>query len=128
MPVLAPVPLDRDPSPTAAPVALSTAHPEVEPRGALLLGLLCAAVLLPRLVLFPINENLGGDAVVRTELAQRWAAHPHWIASMEDGAYQFGPLHLYLVDLRSSWGSTRRTPGAGSACSSRSSASSRSTA
>lgn len=55
------------------------------------------AVLLPRLLLFPWSENLYGDAVIRTELAQRWADHPHWISSFADGAYQFGPLHLYLV-------------------------------
>lgn len=53
--------------------------------------------LLPRALLFPINQNLYGDAVVRTDLAERWAADPHWISSFADGAFQFGPLHLYLV-------------------------------
>jgi len=57
----------------------------------------CALVLLPRLAVFPWSENLYGDAVVRTELAQRWLSNPHWIAHMDDGAFQYGPLHVYLV-------------------------------
>jgi 4-amino-4-deoxy-L-arabinose transferase-like glycosyltransferase len=61
------------------------------------LALLCAAVLLPRAIAFPFSENLYGDAVSRTELAEKWLDRPHWIASMDDGAYQYGPLHLYLV-------------------------------
>ena len=61
------------------------------------LGLLLVAALLPRLVVFPVNENLYGDAVVRTELAERWLRAPHVITAYGDGAYQFGPLHLYLV-------------------------------
>lgn len=68
-----------------------------EPRTWVMLALLVAVTLLPRALVFPINENLHGDAVVRTELAERWAQAPHWIASFEDGAYQFGPLHLYAV-------------------------------
>ncbi len=59
--------------------------------------LACALVLLPRLAVFPFSENLYGDAVARTELAQRWLTAPHWIAHMDDGAFQYGPLHLYLV-------------------------------
>jgi hypothetical protein len=35
--------------------------------------------------------------IPRTDLAQQWAAAPHWISSFADGALQFGPLHLYLV-------------------------------
>ena len=62
-----------------------------------MLALLVLVTLLPRALVFPVNENLHGDAVVRTELAERWAAEPHWIGSFEDGAYQFGPLHLYAV-------------------------------
>jgi 4-amino-4-deoxy-L-arabinose transferase-like glycosyltransferase len=62
-----------------------------------LLGLLIAAVLLPRLLLMPFNENFYGDAVARTDLAERWANAPHLITSYGDGAYQFGPLHLYFV-------------------------------
>ncbi len=68
-----------------------------EPRLLAVLTLLALATLLPRALVFPLNENLHGDAVVRTELAERWAADPHWISSFEDGAYQFGPLHLYTV-------------------------------
>jgi 4-amino-4-deoxy-L-arabinose transferase-like glycosyltransferase len=61
---------------------------------------LCAAVFVPRLVVFPFNENTNyGDALVRTELAERWLSAPHWISSFHDGAYQFGPLHIYLVAL-----------------------------
>jgi 4-amino-4-deoxy-L-arabinose transferase-like glycosyltransferase len=63
----------------------------------LLLGLLIAAALLPRLLLMPFNENFYGDAVARTELAERWLREPHLITSYGDGAFQFGPLHLYLV-------------------------------
>jgi 4-amino-4-deoxy-L-arabinose transferase-like glycosyltransferase len=59
--------------------------------------ILLGTVLLPRLILFALNENLFGDAVSRTELAAEWAAHPHWIASFADGARQYGPLHLYLL-------------------------------
>jgi len=37
-----------------------------------------------------------GDAPVRIELAERWAAHPHlWHGYLE--TYQYGPLHLTLV-------------------------------
>jgi 4-amino-4-deoxy-L-arabinose transferase-like glycosyltransferase len=63
----------------------------------LLLGLLLVAALVPRLVVFPVNENFYGDAVARTELAERWVSSPHLIRSFSDGARQFGPLHLYLV-------------------------------
>lgn len=86
-----------------APVSLTAVEgelaPEPNPRKVTLW--LLAAALLPRALLMPFNENLYGDAVVRTELALRWAAHPHWIASFADGAFQFGPLHLYLVGLLS---------------------------
>ncbi|HZH04210.1 MAG TPA: hypothetical protein VEY30_10515, partial [Myxococcaceae bacterium] len=60
---------------------------------------LVLASLLPRLSLMAYNENFYGDAVARTELALRWSAHPHWIASASDGAYQFGPLQLYLIGI-----------------------------
>jgi hypothetical protein len=59
--------------------------------------LLVAAALLPRLIAFPFNENLYGDAVVRTELAERWLRNPRWIFSFDDGVFQFGPLHIYLL-------------------------------
>ncbi|XXF76670.1 glycosyltransferase family 39 protein [Myxococcaceae bacterium GXIMD 01537] len=84
------------PVPTAPPLsALPESSPEPSTR--LLLGVLLVAALLPRLLLFPVNENLYGDAVVRTELAERWLNDPHLIKSYQDGAYQFGPLHVYLV-------------------------------
>jgi 4-amino-4-deoxy-L-arabinose transferase-like glycosyltransferase len=70
-----------------------------EPRVQTLLVLLLSAALVPRLILLPVNENFYGDAVIRTELAARWAAHPHWITSWADGAFQFGPLHIYLMGL-----------------------------
>ncbi len=60
---------------------------------------LCAVVVLPRLLVFPFNENLYGDAVARTWLAEYWAESPHLIGSFAQGARQFGPLHLYLLAL-----------------------------
>ncbi|WNG20145.1 ArnT family glycosyltransferase [Cystobacter fuscus] len=68
-----------------------------EPSTRLLIALLIAAALLPRLLLMPFNENYYGDAVARTELSERWAREPHVITSYGDGTYQFGPLHIYLV-------------------------------
>ncbi|MHB8877661.1 MAG: ArnT family glycosyltransferase [Myxococcaceae bacterium] len=70
---------------------------EHEPSSARVVALLLGVALLPRLLLLAVNENLYGDAVIRTELAERWWARPHWIASFDDGAFQFGPLHLYLM-------------------------------
>ncbi|HYO58025.1 ArnT family glycosyltransferase [Archangium sp.] len=86
------------PRPSGVTPTLSAA-PEVtpEPNTRLLLILLLAAALLPRLLLMPFNENFYGDAVARTELAERWVRQPHLITSYGDGAYQFGPLHLYAV-------------------------------
>ncbi|MBF5044698.1 glycosyltransferase family 39 protein [Aggregicoccus sp. 17bor-14] len=75
---------------TPAPAAVAAPEP------ARLLLWLLAAALLPRLGLFFFNENLYGDAVVRTELAERWLGHPHWIRGYGDGTFQFGPLHVYL--------------------------------
>ncbi len=68
-----------------------------EPSSRLIFWGLLAVALLPRLLLLPFNENLYGDAVVRTELAERWLREPHLITSYGDGAFQFGPLHLYVV-------------------------------
>lgn len=81
----------------STPVLAAVPEPLPEPNSRLLLGLLIAAVLLPRLWVMPVNENFYGDAVARTELAERWAREPHLMTSYADGAYQFGPLHLYLV-------------------------------
>jgi 4-amino-4-deoxy-L-arabinose transferase-like glycosyltransferase len=82
---------------SSEPVLSALPAPEREPSTRLLLGLLLVAALVPRLGLFPINENLFGDAVARTELAERWLREPHLIESFGDGALQFGPLHVYLV-------------------------------
>ncbi len=60
---------------------------------------LLALVALPRLVVFPFNQNLGGDAIARVWLAHRWLEAPHVIASFDQGAVQFGPLHIYLLAL-----------------------------
>lgn len=78
---------------------LALVHPAPEPRTGWVLAILLAVALAPRLVLLPLNENLYGDAVARTELAERWAEDPHWITSFQDGALQFGPLHLYVMGL-----------------------------
>jgi len=78
---------------------LAVVEPAPEPSSRRTVWLLLAVVVLPRLLLLPFNENLYGDAVVRTDFAQRWAEHPHWIASYDDGAFQFGPLQIYLVGL-----------------------------
>ncbi len=60
---------------------------------------LVAAVVLPRLVVFPFNENLAGDSIARTWLAHRWLERPHFIFGFDGGAKQFGPLHIYLLAL-----------------------------
>lgn len=60
---------------------------------------LMATVALPRLLLLPFNENLYGDAIPRTEMAERWMAHPHLITAFGDGTGQYGPLHLYLIGI-----------------------------
>ncbi len=72
---------------------------EAVPRHSLIVWSLLAAALLPRLLLLALNENLYGDAVIRTELGARWLENPRWIESFKDGAFQFGPLHLYLMGL-----------------------------
>lgn len=60
-----------------------------------LLGAIGLFVLL-RCSLFPLGQNYLADAVARTELAQRWAAHPHFISNPEE-VYVIGPLHAYLA-------------------------------
>ncbi|TQF13369.1 hypothetical protein FJV41_24185 [Myxococcus llanfairpwllgwyngyllgogerychwyrndrobwllllantysiliogogogochensis] len=91
----APTPVSHPSSPVPSLAAVPT--PAHEPSTRWLLGILLVVALLPRLVVFFLNENLYGDAVVRTELAERWLREPHLITAYGDGAYQFGPLHLYLV-------------------------------
>lgn len=85
------------PSPPATPLLSAVPAGEPEPQARWVLVLLLAVALLPRLVLLPWSENLYGDSVVRTELAERWLSEPHLITAYGDGAFQFGPLHLYLV-------------------------------
>jgi len=87
-------------SPVPLKAVVDEGQPEPEPGFRKVSLWLLAAALLPRALLMPLNENLYGDAVVRTELGLRWAAHPHWISSFAD-AYQFGPLHLYLIGIAS---------------------------
>jgi hypothetical protein len=60
---------------------------------------LLALVAVPRLAVLPFNENLHGDAIARTWLAHVWLQHPHVIGSFDQGALQFGPLHLLLLAL-----------------------------
>ncbi len=62
----------------------------------ILAGLLLAFALI-RGAVFPIAENLYGDAVVRSEIAERWAEQPKLLRSFDDGIFQFGPLHFYLT-------------------------------
>jgi 4-amino-4-deoxy-L-arabinose transferase-like glycosyltransferase len=45
----------------------------------------------------PFAQDFYGDAVVRGDLAARFAAHPHFFGSFAQGAYQFGPLQLYIM-------------------------------
>ncbi|WP_408889427.1 ArnT family glycosyltransferase [Myxococcus faecalis] len=85
--------------PSSVPSLAAVPSPAPEPSTRLLIGVLLAVALVPRLLVFFVNENLYGDAVVRTELAERWLRAPHLITAYGDGAYQFGPLHLYLVGI-----------------------------
>ncbi|MBX7116707.1 MAG: glycosyltransferase family 39 protein [Myxococcaceae bacterium] len=62
-------------------------------------GLLLLGALAVRAAAFGFTQNFYGDAVVRTELGLRWASHPHWPTSFDDGVYQFGPLHIVLLGL-----------------------------
>jgi len=96
---LRPLPSPSPPPPEERRANLSVVEPLEEPTAQKIVWLLLAVAAVPRLLLMSFNENLYGDAVARTDLAQRWAEHPHWISSAADGALQFGPLHLYLVGL-----------------------------
>lgn len=85
--------------PTVAPEPEGGA-PAGQPRGlpdSVVVALLAGAALLVRALAFPFSENIYGDAVVRTELAERWLAAPHLITSFNDGVRQFGPLHTYFL-------------------------------
>lgn len=87
------------PSPRSAssPHLAALPGPAAEPSARWLFWVLLGLALVPRLAVFPFNENFFGDSVVHTELAQRWARAPHWISAYNDGSFQFGPLHIYLV-------------------------------
>lgn len=54
---------------------------------------------LTRVAAFCFTENLYGDSVVRTWLGYLWVQTPHVIGSFDQGGYQYGPLHVYLVGL-----------------------------
>lgn len=88
---------DIVPAPSEAPVESSVVRSEPDPRR--LVGALLLIAFLPRVFVFLFAENLYGDSVVRTELGLRWLEDPRIITSFSDGAYQFGPLHVYLSAL-----------------------------
>ena len=75
-----------------------------EPRVGIAIAVLSVAVAVPRLILLPFNENLYGDAISRTLMAERWLASPHAITAFGDGAGQYGPLHLYLIGIATAVG------------------------
>jgi len=55
-----------------------------------------AVAALARALPFAYGHEHYGDAPVRIELAERWAADPHlWHGYLE--SYQYGPLHLTLI-------------------------------
>lgn len=86
---------DTPDAPATPPEAVAApgAQPHSRRDLAILLGLL-GLFLAIRGAVFPFAENLYGDAVVRAELAERWAAEPKLLRSFKD-VYQFGPLHTY---------------------------------
>ncbi len=57
------------------------------------------ALLITRGIVFPYAENLYGDSVVRSEIAERWAQEPKLYHGFNDGVYQFGPLHFYYMGI-----------------------------
>lgn len=79
---------------SAAPARMSS---RLERSDWLILAALLAVFALARVTLFPFAENLYGDSVVRSELAERWANEPTLYTSFKDGVYQFGPLHFYYM-------------------------------
>lgn len=88
---------DSSVSSPEASIGSSAVRSEPDPR--LLVGALLLCAFLPRVCVFLFAENLYGDSVVRTELGLRWLENPRIITSFGDGAYQFGPLHVYLSAL-----------------------------
>ncbi len=73
--------------------------------------LLMFAVLVPRLIVFGVNENFYGDSVMRAELGGRWAERPRVIGSFDQGGYQFGPLHIVVLGLLTRAGGSRENVG-----------------
>ena len=89
----------QQPQPESAPASSPAPSPGLDRKDWLLIGALLAAFALARIPLFPFAENLYGDSVVRSELAERWANEPTFYTSFKDGVYQFGPLHFYYMGL-----------------------------
>jgi 4-amino-4-deoxy-L-arabinose transferase-like glycosyltransferase len=109
--VLRPVPaggVEKSRTPASGTDAPSASVAAAERRELLLLT---AVVLVVRLVAFFLTQNVYGDAISRVELGEQWAAHPHWIWAFGDGAWQFGPLHLYLLGVASMLWSSREHAG-----------------
>jgi 4-amino-4-deoxy-L-arabinose transferase-like glycosyltransferase len=92
-------PLASAPLPDPVPARPSDAPAPDDAAQARQLTWVLAVAVLVRALAFPFTDNLYGDAVVRTELAQRWLENPHLITSFADGVYQFGPLHTYYLAL-----------------------------
>ncbi|MBI5544919.1 MAG: glycosyltransferase family 39 protein [Deltaproteobacteria bacterium] len=82
-----------------SPAASARSSMRLDRRDWLILAGLLATFALVRVTLFPFAENLYGDSVVRSELAERWANEPTLYRSFKDGVYQFGPLHFYYMGL-----------------------------
>ena len=95
---------------TTAPVTAPPTESARDPDRTLMWVLLAVA-LLPRLLVFPVTDNLYGDSVVRTELAQQLVEDPKLISSYGDGARQFGPLQLYVTALPLALGVDRQDAG-----------------
>jgi 4-amino-4-deoxy-L-arabinose transferase-like glycosyltransferase len=85
---------EPEPAPSAPDAA---AAPAPVPSDATVLGLLLGLAFAVRALAFFFTQNVYGDSVVRTELAERWLTAPHLITSFNDGVYQFGPLHTYVL-------------------------------
>jgi 4-amino-4-deoxy-L-arabinose transferase-like glycosyltransferase len=98
-------PLPDVPRSLGAPPAASDpgAAPAIPSKAALdrkdwvILAALLAIFALTRGGVFPYAENLYGDSVARSEIAQRWADDPHLLTSVKNDVFQFGPLHFYAM-------------------------------
>jgi len=90
---------------------LSPGRGEGQGEGLRELVVLTLVVLAVRAIAFPLTQNMYGDAVARIGLGEQWASSPHWISAFGDGAWQFGPLHLYLLGIASMLSSAREHAG-----------------